>query len=73
MAIPALPNPPPGLPVYLTISESAAWLRVCRRTVERWIYEGKLRPKRIGKKRLLDASDLAALMDASAEGPTSAA
>lgn len=72
MSTSTLPNPPPGMPIYLTTAEAASWLRVCTRTVKRWVAEGKLRAKRIGRKRLLEAADIRALMDASAGGEDAA-
>jgi putative molybdopterin biosynthesis protein len=48
----------PALNPLITIPEAADLLRVCRRTIWRLIKEGRIRTRRIGRRVLIDPSDL---------------
>jgi excisionase family DNA binding protein len=48
-------------PVWLTIQEAAARLRVSERTIERRIHMGRLSTSTIGRRRLIRRSDLDAV------------
>ena len=43
------------------ISQREAWSRYGRGTIERWVSEGKVTPRRVGGKRLYSASQLQTL------------
>lgn len=49
---------PPALKPLITIPEAADLLRVCQRTLWRLIKEGQIRTRRIGRRVLIDPSDL---------------
>lgn len=48
----------------LTLDEVAAALRVSRRTVEREVAAGRIRPVRIGRRRLVSVKELEAYVAA---------
>lgn len=46
---------------WYRISEAADEIRVCRRTIERWIASGSLRATRVNRLVLIPAADVRAL------------
>lgn len=53
---------------YLTTREVARMFRIERKTVTRWIKEGKLHPVKVGRSNLFDAGEVDALIGGGA-GP----
>lgn len=51
----------------LTVPEAAAHLRVSRRTLERLIADGRVRPVRIGRRVLVTERELAAYIAAASK------
>jgi excisionase family DNA binding protein len=47
---------------YMTVQEVATKFRVKILTVYRWIYAGKVRPKKVGRKYLFSEKDIMQLM-----------
>jgi excisionase family DNA binding protein len=57
-----------SLPKFLTVDEVAAIARAPRSSVFHWVYTGKLKSRRVGKRRLVTEADLARFMDAGRDG-----
>jgi len=53
---------PPSQQQYLTLSEAAAFLRISKRTMLRYLAEGKIPFVRLGKKYLFKSEELGAGM-----------
>ena len=51
---------------FLTTHEVARMFRIERKTVTRWIKEGKLHPIKVGRSNLFDAGEVDALIDGGA-------
>ena len=49
---------------FYSVTEAAAYLNISRRTVQRWVYSGKLPAVKIGSKNQIPAEELQRLIDA---------
>lgn len=58
----------PTLPQLLDVGEVAKLLRVSIPTVRRWVCAGKLRPVKLGRRRVFQAETVRAFVELSAEG-----
>jgi excisionase family DNA binding protein len=51
------------IPKFLTVDEVAAIARAPRSSVFHWVYTGKLKSRRVGRRRLVTEDELRAFLD----------